>query len=328
MIKKVIQFGGAVALAIAAFTAQPAWSMDQVSLRLNWYLGGLHTPFYLGKDRGYYKDEGIDLTINEGRGSANTVQVTAAGSDTFGLADSASLMLLAAKGAEVKAVMSLLNTSGFGVISLAETGIKTAKDLEGKRLAITAGDALTQLFPAVIKYNKLDKSKITLVQVDPAGKVVSLLEKRVDALLGGLDDQYFLVKAKGFHPAGLPFSENGANTIGMVILTQDATIKNKADMVRRFVKATVKSWEAAKADPDAAVAAAAKIKPDLNLASQKEQLQKDLTFLESPATKGHPVGWGAASDWEHTKEILTEYRDLKTDKPASFFYTNDFIPKK
>jgi NitT/TauT family transport system substrate-binding protein len=326
--KRTMRLCGALAFALAAFAAQPAWSMDQVSLRLNWYLGGLHTPFYLGKERGYYKDEGIDLTINEGRGSANTVQVTAAGSDTFGLADSSSLMLLAAKGAPVKAVMSLLNTSGFGVISLEENGIKTAKDLEGKRLAITAGDALTQLFPAVAKYNKLDMSKIKLVQVDPAGKVVSLLEHRVDALLGGLDDQYFLVKAKGFHPAALAFSQNGANTIGMVILTQDSTIKDKADMVHRFVKATIRSWDAAKKDPDAAVAAALKVKPDLNRESTKEQLLKDLSFLESDATKGHPIGWGAPADWETTKKLLMEYRDLKTDKPASFFFTDDFIPNK
>lgn len=318
---------GAMVVALAAFAAQPAWSMDQVSFRLNWYLGGLHTPFYLGKERGYYKDEGIDLTINEGRGSVNTVQVVAAGSDTFGLADSSSLMLMAAKGADVKAVMSLLNTSIFGVISLEETGIKTAKDLEGKKLAITAGDALTQLFPAVAKYNKLDMSKISLVQVDPAGKVVALLDKRVDALLGGLDDQYFLVKAKGAKPAGLSFADNGANTVGMVILTQEKTIKDKPDLVRRFVKATIRSWEAAKKDPDAAVAAAQKVKPDLNVASQKEQLMKDLSFMESPATKGKPIGWGAPADWESTKKLLVEYRDLKTDKPASAFYTDEFIPK-
>ena len=67
-------------------TAAPA--QDAVTFRLNWYMGGLHVPFYYGKERGFYKEEGIDLTINEGRGSANTVQVVAAGSDTFGLADS------------------------------------------------------------------------------------------------------------------------------------------------------------------------------------------------------------------------------------------------
>ncbi len=83
------------ALAAAAVTlaaAPLAVAQDKVSLRLNWYLGGLHVPFYYGKDKGYYAAEGIDLTINEGRGSANTVQVVAAGSDTFGLADSSSVV--------------------------------------------------------------------------------------------------------------------------------------------------------------------------------------------------------------------------------------------
>src|SRR6185503_12749549 len=136
------------ALAALAASATMALAQDAVSLRLNWYFGGLHVPFYYGKERGFYKDEGLDLTINEGRGSANTVQVVAAGSDTFGLADSSSVMRLVSKEAGIRTVMSLLNTSSFGVISLAETGIHTPKDLEGKKLAITAGDALTQLFPA------------------------------------------------------------------------------------------------------------------------------------------------------------------------------------
>src|SRR5215218_6607545 len=99
-------------LAALAMLAAPtiALAQDAVTFRLNWYMGGLHVPFYFGKERGFYKEEGIDLTINEGRGSANTVQVVAAGSDTFGLADSSSLIGLAAKGAEVKSVMSLLNS--------------------------------------------------------------------------------------------------------------------------------------------------------------------------------------------------------------------------
>ena len=110
---------GAAAIALA--TSSLAVAQDKVSLRLNWYLGGLHVPFYYGKDKGYYAAEGIDLTINEGRGSANTVQVVAAGSDTFGLADSSSVVLTASKGADVKSVMSLLNTTGFSVVSLADS---------------------------------------------------------------------------------------------------------------------------------------------------------------------------------------------------------------
>src|SRR6476659_11108556 len=130
------------ALAALAASATMATAQDAVSLRLNWYFGGLHVPFYYGKEKGFYKDEGIDLTINEGRGSANTVQVVAAGSDTFGLDDSSSVILTASKGADVKSVMSLLNTTGYSVVSLADAGIRTPKDLEGKKVAVTAGDPL------------------------------------------------------------------------------------------------------------------------------------------------------------------------------------------
>src|SRR3954463_11752116 len=90
---------------LIATLLSPARAEDKVSFRLNWYPGGFHAPFYLGLERGYYREQGIDLTINPGRGSANTVQVVAAGTDTFGLADSASVMMLASKGADVKTVM-------------------------------------------------------------------------------------------------------------------------------------------------------------------------------------------------------------------------------
>ena len=316
-----------LALILAIMLAVPAWAEDSVSFRLNWYMGGAHAPFFLGKERGFYRDVGIDLTINEGRGSANTAQVVAAGTDTFGLADSSSVMRLISKDAGIRTVMSLLNTSAFGVISLAETNIRTPKDLEGKKLAITAGDALTQLFPAFAGFNKLDMSKITLLQIDPAGKIVALLEKRVDAILGGLDEQYFIVKQKGFTPAGMAFAKNGANTVGLTILTQDATITGKPDLVRRFVAATQKSWEAAKADPDAAVAALLKAKPSLDFESQKNQLVTDIPNIWSPATEGKPIGWGALSDWEATEKLLKQYGNLETDKTASAFFTNDFLPK-
>jgi NitT/TauT family transport system substrate-binding protein len=314
-------------LLLVLLLATPASAEDAVSFRLNWYMGGAHAPFFLGKERGYYREAGIDLTINEGRGSANTAQVVAAGTDTFGLADSSSVMRLVSKDAPIRTVMSLLNTSSFGVISLEETGIRVPKDLEGKKLAITAGDALTQLFPAFASFNKLETSTITLVQIDPAGKVVALLEKRVDAILGGLDDQYFLVKQKGFNPSGLSFAKNGANTVGLTILTQDATIASKSDLVRRFIAATQKAWTAARQDPDAAINALLKAKPGLDFESQKNQLVADLPNLYSPATEGKPIGWGALSDWESTEKLLKQYGNLETEKPASAFFTNDYLPQ-
>ena len=223
--------------------------------------------------------------------------------------------------------MTIHGTSPFGIISLAETKIEKPKDLEGKRLAITAGDALTQLFPAFAKSSNLDMSKITLVQIDPAGKVVALLEKRVDAILGGLDDQYFLVKQKGANPAGMKFADHGANTVGLTLIANQSTIDEKPDLVKRFLKATARSWQAAIKEPGCR---------DRRVAEDKTGPRPH--FAKGPVDGGYFVHCRRTrtrasrsaimppADWERTMQILKEYRDLKTDKPATAFYTNDFIP--
>lgn len=309
-----------------AVVAGPAAAQEAVSLRLNWYLGGLHVPYYYGVERGFFKAEGIDLTINEGRGSANTVQVVGAGSDTFGMADSSSVVSAIAKGVEIKSVKSLLNSTGFAVVSLASTGIKTPKDLEGKSLAVSPGDPLGQLFRALAAHNKLDMNKIRFVQVDPAAKVVTVLEKRADALLGGADDQYFLIKYRGQEPAALRYADHGANIVGMTILASNATIKAKPDMVRRFLRASVKSWEEARKNPDAAVDAAMKVKPDLNRQSTKDQMMVDFELLDSPNSKGR-IGRGAEADWNQTIDLLKKYRELETKETWTAFHTNEFLPQ-
>jgi len=314
----------ALAAALPLLASGAAQAQDAVSLRLNWYLGGLHVPFYYGVEKGFFKAEGINLTINEGRGSGNTVQVVAAGSDTFGMADSSSVISLIAKGGEIKSVMTVLSSTGFSVVSLASAGIKTPKDLEGKSLAVSPGDPLRQLFEALAAHHKLDLSKISFVQVDPAAKVVTVLEKRADALLGGADDQFFLIKYRGQEPAALRFADNGANIVGMTIVTAAATIKNKPDLVQRFVRASIKSWDEAKKNPDAAVDAAMKAKADLNRQSTKDQMLVDFELMDSPNVKGR-TGFGDERDWKQTIELLKKYRGLETTSDWTAFHTNDFV---
>jgi NitT/TauT family transport system substrate-binding protein len=315
-----------LAAAAALLACGPARAQDAVSLRLNWYLGGLHVPFYYGKEKGFYKAEGIDLTINEGRGSVVAAQSVAAGSDTFGMSDSSSLISIAAKGGEIKSVMSLLNSTGFSVVSLASAGIRKPKDLEGKSVAVSPGDPLRQLLEALAARNGVDMSKIRFIQVDPAAKVVSVLEKRADALLGGADDQFFLIKYRGQEPHALRYADHGANIVGMTIHAKVDFINKNPDLVRRFVRATIKSWEEARKNPDAAVEAALKVKPDLNKQSTKDQLMVDFDLLDSANSKGR-IGFGAEKDWVQTIELLTKYRGLEVKGAWTDFHTNDFLPK-
>lgn len=298
----------------------------QASIRLNWYLGGSHGAFVLGRDRGYFKDEGIDLTINEGRGSVRSVQLIDSREDSFAMADAGSLMLGAARGAKAKAVMTVVGVSSFCVVARKDSGITTLKDLQGKRLAVTAGDALTALWPAVVAANKLDASSIRLVMMDPAAKVPSVLEKQVDALLGGISDQPNLMRQRNVEPIVIPFYDVGVNTIGMSILTHPDTIEKQPELVRRFVRATAKSYEATLAEPAAAAASVKKMKADLVETTLLAEVNDSNAATKQGLTPGKRLGWNDPASWKLTFELMRDYRELKTDMPPTAFYTNDFAP--
>lgn len=302
--------------------------LESVSLRLNFLPTGLHAAWYLGRDLGYFRDEGIDLEIGEGGGSAKTVSLVANGSDMFGLADAGSVMLAAAQGAPVRTVATILGQSSFGVIARADAGIASITDLKGKRVAATAGDALTQLFPAVLSANDLSESDVNLVLVDAAAKVPVVLENQADALLGGIDGQAFALEAEGVATTTLKFSDLGVNTVSIGIVVSEDTLSSNPELVERFIRATAQGWEAAIDDPDAAVEAIAAAVPDTNKNLRLEELMVDLTLLHTEGNEDAPFGFNEPEDWERTLDLMREYRDLETDKVASDFYTNEYLPEE
>jgi|SaaInl7_200m_RNA_FD_contig_71_767951_length_1267_multi_13_in_0_out_0_1 NitT/TauT family transport system substrate-binding protein len=297
-----------------------AAAADKVSVRMNWYWGGIHTPFFLAKERGYYSDNGIDITIEEGRGSGTTVKLVGNKSNDFGLADAGTSIIAATKGVPIKCVFTL-NKSDLAVVFLEKTNIKKAKDLEGKKIAVTAGDSLHQMFPAVMKANNLDEKKIKLLFMDPAAKPVAVMEGRVDALLGGITDQPVIMRNKGFPTSTITFSDLGVPTVGLAICANSDMVKNNPDLVKRFVAATAKGWVDAVKDPNAAVEALLKYhKRDRKVLIQSlEVITQNLLYSQTD------IGPGDIKHWQSTYDILNKYRGLKSDKPIGDFITNEFF---
>lgn len=102
-IRRCFLFTAAFALAVLA--SAPARALDDVSLRLNWQILGMHTPFYYGVEKGFFKEEGIDLKISEGRGGGTTAQAIGAKSDTFGFVDGGTVIVSAVRGVDRKSVV-------------------------------------------------------------------------------------------------------------------------------------------------------------------------------------------------------------------------------
>src|SRR5689334_11494069 len=155
-------------LAIAAtlaFTAS-ASAADKVVLLLNWYVYGEHAPFYYGKEKGLYAAEGVDLDIQEGRGSGVTVQAVAAKTATFGYADVPTMIRAAVKGAPVISPGVLLQKSPMSVMGFVEKNIRKPEDLKGKIVATTPGDSMSQIWPLFLKKTGLKESEMRIVSGD------------------------------------------------------------------------------------------------------------------------------------------------------------------
>lgn len=314
----------AALLTLAAGTAK---AEDKVSLRLNWLIYGFHMPFQLGLERGYYRQNGIDLTIGEGQGSGRAVQVVAAGSDTFGLSDGASIIAGAARGAPVQAVMGIMNSSPYAVIVRADSGIMDFKGLTGKTIAATTGEAGLVIFPALLKANGMLPDAVSFLRVDGNAKLVAILENRTPAVLGGLENQTLILEQKGLKIRSFGYAANGVNTEGLAIHTTRETIQKNPDMVRRFIRATRQSFEASMADPEAAIAAGLKVKPDLDHDLSLGQLRAGLSLVKTPRGPDQPIGWMSDKDWDETLALMKQYQDLQTDMPPSAFWTNAYLPQ-
>lgn len=316
-------------LVLAALCAAPsAWAQEKVSLRLNWLYYGFHSFFPLGVEKGFYKAEGIDLTIGEGQGSGRAVQIVGAKSDTFGLSDGASVIAGVTKGAPIVAVMGIMNKSPFAVIARADAGIKSVKDLEGKSIAATTGEAGLAIFPAIVQSNKLNGDSIKFVRVDGAGKLVAMLEKRVDAMIGGLENQALILGQRGLAVTTLPYVDAGANTLGLVIHVHKETVEKNPKLVQGFIRATRKAIAYAEKNPDEAIAALTKIKPDLDKDLSLKQLKAGLDLVRANGGANQPIGWMNPADWDMTLQMARDYQELKTDLKSGDFYSNSMVLSK
>lgn len=329
------RIAGAALLAVSLFGAGQAKALDDVRLRLNWMWYGSHAAFALGKDRGYFRDAGINLDIRSGNGSGSAHRLVANGDSTFSYGSCAGLVNLAAKGAPLISVAVIDAMGTEAIIVRPDAGVTKITDLKGKKLLTTSNAGVNTFFPLVLKNAGLAEGDVGIINVPDGALVSSYLQGAggTVGMLGGLDDKPAEIKAAGgAQPITFPYSEFGVNQVGYCIVTSRETVAKNPDLVRRFLAATVKSYKAAEADPQAAVNAMGDIVGGtMNEEAGKKQaaeVQKvTLDVLYSKANTGKVLGMNVPADWNDMIELMKKYNGLETKEPASFFYTNDFLPK-
>lgn len=313
-----------VLMALGAATG-PAGAQEKVSLRLDFIVNGYHGPFFIAQGKGYYKEEGLEVEISRGFGSGDTVKRVGAGANTFGFADFFTTVKGVAEGAGVKAIGACLGDGPGAIIALKKSGIRSFKDLEGRSVASSPGNAFGLQLPAVFKAAGLDFGKVKYTEMDIVLKSSALMAGKVDAITGITISEVPAFKVKGVEIDVLEYRDH-LKIVGSGFIAHQDTLRGKPDTVRRFLRATFRGARDFVRNVPEAVEFLARSHPEIDRATYREQANSSLTLWASAVAKDKGFGWLDEAKVLSTIEVATQAYKLPRQVSARDFYTNEFLP--
>ena len=278
-------------------TASIAQTPTKIRFVLDWRFEGPAVLFLMGNSKGYFKDEGLDVTIDSGTGSGATVTRIASGVYDMGFADFAAMIEFLGNnrdnpGARMQAVMMVYESTPAAVIALKKSGITKPSDLNGKTLGAPVFDAGRKAFPMFVKANRLDASSIKWQAMDPPLRETMLVRGDVDAITGFTFTSLLNLNARGIKDQDvvlLKYPDYGVKLYGNVIIASQKLINENPKAVAGFLRAFVKSARDVLRDPDASIDQVLKVRdPLIDAAIEKRRLRMAIT--DSIATKEARAG--------------------------------------
>ena len=313
--------------AAAVLAAAPALAQQKIDFILNWVPGGDHAPYYYAKKMGWYKDAGIDLNLEPGKGSAVAVQKVAAGANPIGLADMPNALTLRGKGADTVGVFNVYANSPQGLYWLKSSGIKSVKDLAGKKIGNPAGDGARTIWPALAKANGMDANSVTWVNIDANSKLAALKAKSIDAMTSFYNIHHIFQKELGDDMGFVAWKDAGLNTYGnTVIVNGDYLKKNKA-VVAAFVKVTQKAFAACVANANPCVQALVEANGALQFDNELQNWRLVEVLMSDKFSKTVALGVLDDARMAADYDLVKTYIGLDAPYDVKAAYTNEFLDR-
>jgi len=324
----------AAACVLSAPLAAPAAAqITKLKLVLNWKYQGPQGMFFLADDKGYFKEEGLEVTLDQGNGSGAGVPLVANGTYDAAFGDVNALIELAAKKPDDApiAVYVMFNQPPFTVAVKAGSPIKSPKDFEGKTLGGAANDGALKLFPALCKLTKIDCTKVNITNMQPNLREQMLMQGQVDGVFGYVNTIRFSAKLIGADPDKqirfINYGDYGMDLYSNAIIAARKLIKDKPEALKGLVRAFNKGLIDCVKEPDPCVAAVAKREPLIKVGVERERL--DATLRDE---MNHPeiarIGLGSvdADRLKRAIDILVEVNALPRTPKVEEIFDPSFLP--
>jgi NitT/TauT family transport system substrate-binding protein len=325
-----------IAFAAALLFSATALAQKQTPVRfaLDWRFEGPAAPYFVAIDKGYYKAEGLEVSIDPGSGSVEGINRVASGAYEVGFADINSLVKYRdnPRNLPVKAVMMVYDTPAFSIVALKKSGIRSPKDLEGKVLGAPAADGAYAQWPIFVQANKIDAGKVKIENVGFPVREPMLAQGKVDAIAGFWFSSYMNLKANGV--AGddivvLLMRDHGVDLYGNVIIANPEFMRDNPKAAAGFVKATIRGIQDTIRDPEAAIDMLMKRNPiakrDVELERLKLSLERNFV---TPDVRKNGLG---AVDMKRLERSIDQIglTFQYTNKPkAADVFTAQYLPPR
>ena len=309
----------------ASSVSSDAGEKEDVTVILDYVANTNHTGMYVALDQGYYEEEGLNVNIVEPTEGA-TATLVAVGKGDFGISyqEDVTVALTSKEALPIKAIATLIqhNTSGF--VTYADKEITSPKDFEGKTYAGWGGPGEEAVLKAVMTQAGADFSKLNMVISDGSG--FEALKDKVDIMwfFEGWDNVKCKLNDFPINYMELRQLDERLDYYTPVIIANDDTLKNKPEMVKKFLSATEKGYRYAIENPDESAEILQKYAPDYDL----EMLKMSQEYLSGKYMEDTDR-WGEMKDsvWDNYTDFMAEYGVIDHKIPAGDCYTNEFLPE-
>ena len=312
--------------ATAALAASPpfaarAQELEAFSVALDWYPNANHAGLFLAQELGYYAAEGLAPDFYTPSDPTTVLQTVGAGRDLFGISYQTDVLLARAAGVPVVSVLALVQTPLLGIMVLADSGITRPRDLAGKTVGYPGIPSQEAFLATMLAADGAGMDDVALVNIG-FDLVPGLISGQVDASLGAYwTHETILAEQEGYPVAMLKVDDWGVPPYyELVITASEETVAQRADLVARFLRATRRGYEAAIADPAAAIAALQAASPDLDVPVEEAGIA---LLIPAWTEGGVPFGTQTAARWDDYARWMAENGLIPADLDAAAAWRAD-----